>query len=300
MKRATSSGSTTASTPSTKTTHVVLSSEPVQKKQRMDDEKVDLSCLAHGMPAVLPVHPGLDESVPHAPRRPAVLTQTETKLALKNALRYFPKHQHDEIAPELAEELEKWGHIYANRLRPTSYTMRAYPLSRYPARTKQAGSIMLMIQNNLDPAVAQYPHELITYGGNGSVFSNWAQYHLVMKYLAEMTEEQTLVCYSGHPLGLFPSHKDAPRMVITNGMVIPNYSSREMYEKMYATGVSQYGQAIELSLQQVVTPLTAFLDDTNRELGACVQKAAGPKRALFLPDYLPCTQCSGAMAAPPS
>jgi urocanate hydratase len=148
---------------------------------------------------------------------------------------------HDLLAPEFAAELQDLGHIYMKRLRPL-YPMKAYPISAYPARCQQAAAIQLMITNNLDPAVAQFPHELITYGGNGSVFSNWAQYHLTMKYLSEMTVDQTLVMYSGHPMGLYPSHEDAPRMVICNGMVIPNYSSKENYDLMYAQGVSQYGQ----------------------------------------------------------
>ena len=203
---------------------------------------VDLSSLRVGVPEVLPAHPGIDESVPHAPRRPVQLNRTERVLALTNVLRYFPKHQHTTLLPELAEELHTLGHIYCHRLRPTAYPMRAHPIDAYPARCRQAASIMLMIQNNLDKEVAQFPHELVTYGGNGSVFSNWAQYLLTMRYLSEMTEDQTLVLYSGHPLGLFPSSPEAPRVVVTNGMVIPNYSSREMYERMYATGVTQYGQ----------------------------------------------------------
>ena len=203
---------------------------------------VDLSSLTVGIPDVLPPHPGIDLSVPHAPRRPVVLSPADTAQALKNALRYFPEAQHAEILPELADELQSLGHIYCHRLRPNPYNVKAYPLERYPAKCKQAAAIMVMVQNNLDPAVAQFPHELITYGGNGSVFSNWAQYALVMKYLCEMSETQTLVIYSGHALGLFPSHADAPRVVVTNGMVIPNYSSRAMYEKMYAVGVTQYGQ----------------------------------------------------------
>ena len=170
-------------------------------------DAVDLSVLREGIPASLPPHPGRDSSVPHAPRRPVSLSQEDTELALTNALRYFPEEVHAQLLPEFAEELETLGHIYCHRLRPTGYAMKAYPLKSYPARCHQASCIMLMIQNNLDPAVAQYPHELVTYGGNGSVFSNWAQYLLVMRYLAEMTDEQTLVIYSGHPMGLFPSHK---------------------------------------------------------------------------------------------
>ncbi|MCK9270447.1 MAG: urocanate hydratase [Bacteroidales bacterium] len=185
--------------------------------------------------------PQWDTNVSHAPRRKEILTADEKVLALKNALRYFPAAQHPELAPEFAEELQKYGRIYMYRYRPT-YPMHARPVGDYPAQSRQAASIMLMIQNNLDPAVAQHPHELITYGGNGAVFQNWAQYLLTMKYLAEMTDEQTLPMYSGHPLGLFPSHRDAPRVVVTNGMVIPNYSSPDHWEKFNALGVSQYGQ----------------------------------------------------------
>ena len=183
----------------------------------------------------------LDPAVPHAPRRPDVLNTDEKELALKNVLRYFPEHMHEELIPEFLDELKTYGHIYCYRFRPKEHP-RAKPLSEYQAACSEAASIMLMIHNNLDPQVAQFPQELITYGGNGSVFSNWAQYRLTMQYLKEMTQDQTLVMYSGHPMGLFPSKPEAPRMIITNGMVIPNYSSKEMYEKMYALGVSQYGQ----------------------------------------------------------
>src|SRR5665648_248271 len=165
----------------------------------------------------------------------------EKKLAVQNALRYFAPEHHAILAPEFLEELQQYGRIYMHRFRP-EYPMKAHPIEDYPYRSHQAASIMMMIQNNLDEAVAQHPHELITYGGNGSVFQNWAQYRLCMKYLSEMTDEQTLVMYSGHPMGIFPSHKDAPRVVVTNGMVIPNYSGRDDYERMNALGVSQYGQ----------------------------------------------------------
>ena len=175
-----------------------------------------------GIPEILPEHPAYDTSVSHAPKRKDILTPEEKRLALRNALRYFPKHLHAELAKEFAEELKAYGRIYMYRLRPT-YPMYARPIDEYPHKSEQAAAIMMMIQNNLDPRVAQHPHELITYGGNGAVFQNWAQYRLVMKYLSEMTDEQTLVMYSGHPLGLFPSHKDAPRVVVTNGMVLPNY-----------------------------------------------------------------------------
>ena len=197
--------------------------------------------LQAGIPAVLPQPRPLDQSVNHAPRRKDILTDAEKELALANALRYFPAEQHAELAPEFARELAEYGRIYMYRLRP-AYEMYARPIDEYPARSRQAAAIMMMIQNNLDPAVAQHPHELITYGGNGAVFQNWAQYRLAMKYLSEMTDNQTLVMYSGHPLGLFPSHPDAPRVVVTNGMVIPNYSKPNDWERMNALGVSQYGQ----------------------------------------------------------
>ena len=194
-----------------------------------------------GIPSVLPEMPAYDNNINHAPKRKDILTPEEKKLALRNALRYFPKEQHAQLAPEFAEELKTYGRIYMYRLRPT-YPMYARPIDEYPHKSEQAAAIMMMIQNNLDPRVAQHPHELITYGGNGAVFQNWAQYRLVMKYLSEMTDKQTLVMYSGHPLGLFPSHKDAPRVVVTNGMVIPNYSKPDDWERDNALGVSQYGQ----------------------------------------------------------
>ena len=198
--------------------------------------------LVQGIPDTLPEHPGFDESVDHAPARRQVLNDDEKILALKNALRYFDSEFHSKLGAEFLEELETFGRITMQRFRPVEYSMKAYPINAYPAKSTQAASIMLMIMNNLDPAVAQFPHELITYGGNGSVFQNWAQYRLVMQYLSQMTDEQTLVIYSGHPLGLFPSNSHAPRVVVTNGMVIPNYSSRSDYEKMNSLGVSQYGQ----------------------------------------------------------
>lgn len=197
--------------------------------------------VAEGIPSKLPAPKPRDPEINHAPRRKDILSDEEKKLALRNALRYFPKELHKELAPEFAQELADYGRIYMYRLRP-DYEMKARPIDWYPARTPQAAAIMLMIQNNLDKAVAQHPHELITYGGNGAVFQNWAQYRLVMKYLSEMTENQTLVMYSGHPLGLFPSHPDAPRVVVTNGMVIPNHSKPDDWERMNALGVSQYGQ----------------------------------------------------------
>ena len=199
------------------------------------------NAILAGIPDELPAVKPYDDSVSHAPKRKHILSNDEKKLALKNALRYFPAKHHAVLAKEFAAELEKYGRIYMYRFRP-DYDMYARPISEYPAQTPQAAAIMLMIQNNLNPAVAQHPHELITYGGNGAVFQNWAQYLLTMQYLATMTEEQTLAMYSGHPMGLFPSHKDAPRVVVTNGMVIPNYSSQDDYEKFNALGVSQYGQ----------------------------------------------------------
>ena len=194
-----------------------------------------------GISDKLPIQRAYDISVNHAPKRKEILSKAETELALRNALRYFDKKHHELLLPEFAEELKKYGRIYMHRFRPM-YEMYARPISDYPGRCEQAKSIMLMIQNNLDPAVAQHPHELITYGGNGAVFQNWAQYLLTMKYLSEMTEKQTLTMYSGHPMGLFPSSKNAPRVVVTNGMTIPNYSQPDDLEKMNALGVSQYGQ----------------------------------------------------------
>lgn len=194
-----------------------------------------------GIPDTLPEPMPYDTNINHAPKRKDILTPDEKRLALRNALRYFPKHLHEALAPEFMAELHEYGRIYMYRYRPR-YEMYARPIDEYPHKSEQAASIMLMIQNNLDPAVAQHPHELIVYGGNGAIFQNWAQYRLVMKYLSEMTDEQTLVMYSGHPLGLFPSHKNAPRVVVTNGMVIPNYSKPDDWERMNALGVSQYGQ----------------------------------------------------------
>lgn len=194
-----------------------------------------------GIPDTLPEVKPYDTTINHAPKRKNILTPEQKELALRNALRYFDPKHHEVLAPEFAEELARYGRIYMYRFRP-EYEMYARPIDHYPARSRQAAAIMLMIQNNLDKAVAQHPHELITYGGNGAVFQNWAQYRLVMQYLSEMTDTQTLVMYSGHPLGLFPSHKDAPRVVVTNGMVIPNYSKPDDWERLNAMGVSQYGQ----------------------------------------------------------
>ncbi|MDM1547997.1 urocanate hydratase [Empedobacter falsenii] len=197
--------------------------------------------IKQGIPSVLPQKKDRNPNVSHAPKRKEILSEDEKKLALKNALRYFEPKDHAELIPEFKQELEDFGRIYMYRLMP-DYKIFARPITDYPGNSEQAKAIQLMIQNNLDHAVAQHPEELITYGGNGAVFQNWAQYLLTMKYLSEMTEEQTLVMYSGHPMGLFPSHKNAPRVVVTNGMVIPNYSKPDDWEKMNALGVSQYGQ----------------------------------------------------------
>lgn len=197
--------------------------------------------IAEGIPSVLPAPKPYDTKINHAPKRKDILSAEEKVLAIKNALRYFPEEHHKVLAKEFAQELKEYGRIYMYRFRP-DYEMFARPIEEYPAKSRQAAAIMGMIQNNLDPRVAQHPHELITYGGNGAVFQNWAQYRLAMQYLSEMTDEQTLVMYSGHPLGLFPSHKDAPRVIVTNGMVIPNYSKQDDWERFNALGVSQYGQ----------------------------------------------------------
>lgn len=197
--------------------------------------------IQQGIPSILPEPKPYETNINHAPKRKEILSDEEKKLALRNALRYFEPKDHAVLVPEFLEELNTYGRIYMYRLRP-DYRMYARPIEEYPGKSEQAKAIMLMIQNNLDYAVAQHPHELITYGGNGAVFSNWAQYLLTMKYLSEMTDEQTLTMYSGHPMGLFPSHKEAPRVVVTNGMVIPNYSKPDDWEKFNALGVSQYGQ----------------------------------------------------------
>ncbi len=197
--------------------------------------------VLEGIPSELPPPKPYDPNINHAPKRKDILSKKEKKLALKNALRYFPPEHHEVLAEEFAKELKEYGRIYMYRYRP-DYWIRAGSINDFPHRSKQAAAIMLMLSNNLDEAVAQHPHELITYGGNGAVFQNWAQYLLTMRYLAEMTEEQTLVLYSGHPVGLFPSHRDAPRVVVTNGITVPNYSSKDEYEKFNALGVSQYGQ----------------------------------------------------------
>jgi len=230
--------------------------------------------FGEGIPAQLPPHPGRDDSVDHAPRRRQILNDDEKKLAVANALRYFPDTMHEVLAPEFNQELADYGRIFMLRFRPTDVEMKAHPISDYGANTQQAAAIMLMIQNNLDPAIAQFPHQLITYGGNGAVFQNWAQYRLTMKYLSQMDEEQTLVMYSGHPLGLFPSNREAPRVVISNGMVIPNYSSQEDYERFNALGVSQFGQMtagsyMYIGPQGIVHGTTiTLLNAARRHLGA--------------------------------
>ncbi|MCF8294842.1 MAG: urocanate hydratase [Bacteroidales bacterium] len=229
------------------------------------------SIVRQGIPDVLPAPKAFDPSVNHAPARKKILNLDEKRLALKNALRYFPIKHHATLAPEFANELEQFGRIYMHRFRP-DYEIYARPIQDYPYNSLQAGSIMVMLCNNLDHAVAQHPHELITYGGNGAVFQNWAQYLLTMKYLSEMTDEQTLALYSGHPMGLFPSHKDAPRVVVTNGMVIPNYSSPDHWEKFNALGVSQYGQMTAGSFmyigpQGIVHGTTITVMNAGRKLG---------------------------------
>ncbi|HRJ16817.1 MAG TPA: urocanate hydratase, partial [Saprospiraceae bacterium] len=229
--------------------------------------------ILQGIPAELPPVKPYDATVSHAPRRviEGVLTPKEKQLALRNALRYFHPRHHAVLAKEFAQELEQYGRIYMHRFRP-DYEMYARPIGEYPHQCKQAAAIMLMIQNNLDPKVAKHPHELITYGGNGAVFQNWAQYLLTMQYLAEMTEEQTLVMYSGHPMGLFPSSPQAPRVVVTNGMMIPNYSKKEDWNKYNALGVTQYGQMtagsyMYIGPQGIVHGTTITLLNAGRKLG---------------------------------
>lgn len=197
--------------------------------------------ILQGIPSDLPAPKPYDSNVNHAPKRKDILSKDEKKLAIRNALRYFPEEFHNVLAPEFANELKEYGRIYMHRFRP-DYTFYARNINEYPYQSIHAGAIMVMIQNNLDHAVAQHPHELITYGGNGAVFQNWAQYLQTMQYLATMTDEQTLHMYSGHPMGLFPSSKEAPRVIVTNGMMIPNYSKQDDWEKYNALGVTQYGQ----------------------------------------------------------
>jgi len=236
--------------------------------------------ILEGLPSKLPQPKAYDTSINHAPKRKNILSTEEKKLALKNALRYFDKKHHDILLPEFKNELETYGRIYMYRLRP-DYKMYARPIEEYPAKSQEAAAIMLMIQNNLDYAVAQHPHELITYGGNGGVFSNWAQYRLTMKYLAEMTNEQTLVMYSGHPMGLFPSHKEAPRVVVTNGMMIPNYSKPDDWEKFNALGVTQYGQMTAGSYMYI-GPQGIVHGTTITVLNGFRKIKKSPKGSLFL------------------
>ncbi|MBO4574434.1 MAG: urocanate hydratase [Bacteroidales bacterium] len=233
-----------------------------------------------GIPAELPEVKEYDKNINHAPKRKDILTKEEKRLALKNALRYFPERLHAQLAPEFYDELQKYGRIYMYRYRP-SYKMYARPIDEYPAKCRQAAAIMLMIQNNLDPAVAQHPHELIIYGGNGAIFQNWAQYRLVMQYLANMTDEQTLVMYSGHPMGLFPSHKEAPRVIVTNGMMIPNYSKPDDWERFNALGVTQYGQMTAGSYMYI-GPQGIVHGTTITVLNASRKQGGTPAGKLFI------------------
>ena len=233
-----------------------------------------------GIPATLPEAKPYDKEINHAPKRKDILKPEEKVLALKNALRYFPEALHAKLAPEFAKELEDYGRIYMYRYRP-SYKIYARPIDEYPAKSRQAAAIMAMIQNNLDERVAQHPHELIIYGGNGAIFQNWAQYRLVMQYLATMTDEQTLVMYSGHPLGLFPSHKDAPRVIVTNGMVIPNYSKPDDWERFNALGVSQYGQMTAGSYMYI-GPQGIVHGTTITVMNAARKQGGSPAGKLFV------------------
>ncbi len=234
-----------------------------------------------GIPAnELPEAKPYDKDINHAPKRKDILSAEEKVLALKNALRYFPEALHAQLAPEFAQELKDYGRIYMYRYRP-SYKIYARPIDEYPAQSRQAAAIMAMIQNNLDERVAQHPHELIIYGGNGAIFQNWAQYRLVMQYLATMTDEQTLVMYSGHPLGLFPSHKDAPRVIVTNGMVIPNYSKPDDWERFNALGVSQYGQMTAGSYMYI-GPQGIVHGTTITVMNAARKQGGSPAGKLFV------------------
>ena len=235
--------------------------------------------ILRGIPSELPPKKEYDRSVSHAPNRKDILTKEEKKLAIKNALRYFPENVHSELATEFAEELKEYGRIYMYRYRP-DYEIKSRHLEDFPHKSKQAAGIMMMLSNNLDYAIAQHPHELITYGGNGAVFQNWAQYLLCMQYLAQMTDEQTLVLYSGHPMGLFPSHKDAPRVVVTNGMMIPNYSKPDDWEKFNALGVTQYGQMTAGSFmyigpQGIVHGTTITVLNASRKIDASAKDMSG-------------------------
>ena len=236
--------------------------------------------ILQGIPATLPEAKPYDKEINHAPKRKDILKPEEKVLALKNALRYFPEALHAQLAPGFAKELEDYGRIYMYRYRP-SYKIYARPIDEYPAKSKQAAAIMAMIQNNLDERVAQHPHELIIYGGNGAIFQNWAQYRLVLQYLATMTDQQTLVMYSGHPLGLFPSHKDAPRVIVTNGMVIPNYSKPDDWERMNALGVSQYGQMTAGSYMYI-GPQGIVHGTTITVMNAARKQGGSPAGKLFV------------------
>ena len=236
--------------------------------------------ILQGIPTELPAKKTYDPSINHAPKRKEILSPAEKELALRNALRYFDSNHHATLLPEFREELDTYGRIYMYRFRP-EYKMYARPIEEYPAQSKQAAAIMLMIQNNLDYAVAQHPHELITYGGNGGVFSNWAQYLLTMQYLAQMNDHQTLVMYSGHPMGFFPSHKDAPRVIVTNGMMIPNYSQPDDWEKFNALGVTQYGQMTAGSYMYI-GPQGIVHGTTITVLNAFRKIKKSPKGGLFV------------------
>ncbi|MEA1875997.1 MAG: urocanate hydratase [Bacteroidota bacterium] len=241
-------------------------------------QKSLIKSIREGIPEALPDHKPYDPTISHAPKRKEILSKEEKKLALKNALRYFKTEHHEVLAPEFLEELNRFGRIYMYRFRP-DYEIRARSVDEFPYKSVQAAAIMLMISNNLDDAIAQHPHELITYGGNGAVFQNWAQYLLTMKYLSEMTDEQTLVMYSGHPMGLFPSHKEAPRVVVSNGMVIPNYSKPDDWEKFNALGVSQYGQMTAGSFMYI-GPQGIVHGTTITVLNAGRMKATQPEEGL--------------------
>jgi len=235
--------------------------------------------IKQGIPDELPQPKNYDNSINHAPKRKDILSKRKKELAINNALRYFKPKHHQELAKEFAKELKQYGRIYMYRFRPT-YKMYARPIHEYPGNSEQAKAIMLMIQNNLNPIVAQHPHELITYGGNGAVFQNWAQYLLTMKYLSEMTDEQTLVMYSGHPMGLFPSHNNAPRVVVTNGMMIPNYSKQDDWEKFNALGVTQYGQMtagsyMYIGPQGIVHGTTITILNAGRKIAKNNENLAG-------------------------
>ncbi len=239
--------------------------------------------ILEGIPSKLPARKNFDPSINHAPRRKDILSVEEKKLALRNALRYFPEHMHGELAGEFYDELNQYGRIYMYRLKP-DYQIKARHIDEFPYKSRQAAAIMLMIMNNLDTRVAQHPDELITYGGNGAVFQNWAQFRLTLKYLATMSDNQTLVMNSGHPLGLFPSHEEAPRVVVSNGMVIPNYSSQDHWEKFNALGVSQYGQMtagsyMYIGPQGIVHGTTITILNAKRKIAANISPG---KSVLFV------------------